>query len=69
MDGGTGMKPKKQWDHKWYTEEFLQQLKATAAVETMCAPASGVANRCRKSAGGTPSSVNQVRIVTPNQAA
>ena len=27
------MKPKKQWDHKWYTEEFLQQLKATAAVE------------------------------------
>ena len=33
MDGGAGMKPKKQWDHKWYTEEFLQQLKATAAVE------------------------------------
>ena len=33
MDGGTGMKPKKQWDHKWYMEEFLQQLKATAAVE------------------------------------
>ena len=33
MDGGTGMKPKKQWDHKWYTEEFLQRLKATAAVE------------------------------------
>ena len=31
--GGTRMKPKKQWDHKWYTEEFLQQLKATAAVE------------------------------------
>ena len=27
------MKPKKQWDHKWYTEEFLQRLKATAAVE------------------------------------
>lgn len=31
--GGTGMKPKKQWDHKWYTKEFLQRLKATAAVE------------------------------------
>ena len=26
------MKPKKSWDRKWYTEEFLQELKATARV-------------------------------------
>lgn len=26
------MNPKKSWDHKWYTDEFLAELKATAKV-------------------------------------
>ncbi|MDE7220679.1 MAG: alpha/beta hydrolase [Oscillospiraceae bacterium] len=27
------MKAKKSWDHKWYTDEFLRQLKAAARIE------------------------------------
>ena len=26
------MKKKKSWDAKWYTDEFLQELKATAQI-------------------------------------
>ena len=31
IDGGETVK--KSWDHKWYTDEFLQSLKATARIE------------------------------------